>query len=91
MSALAVTTYRRMAADLEAMQVQTKKAFISALIQLTEIEGLSGLQAARRLGVSQAHVARTLQTLRLAGLIRPAASLPTAVETEAIRPRPEGS
>jgi DNA-binding MarR family transcriptional regulator len=77
MNQLAVTTYRRMSADLEALERQTKKAFVQALIQLTQIEGLSGLQAARRLGVSQPHVARTLAALRLAGVIRPAAFPPS--------------
>lgn len=67
---LAVTTYRRMAADLEAMQAQTRQAFVNALVELVEVHGMSGLEASRRLGVSQAHVSRVLAALRLAGLMR---------------------
>ena len=67
---LSVTTYRRMAADLEALQAQTRQAFVNALVELVEVHGLSGLEASRRLGVSQAHVSRVVAALRLAGLMR---------------------
>lgn len=68
---LDVTTYLRMAADLRALEVQTKKAFVRALITLTD-EGLSGSEAARRLGVSQAHCSRTLGALLASGLLQAA-------------------
>jgi hypothetical protein len=72
---LAATTYRRLAADLRALEQQTRSAFLEAVIELVGRQGLSGIEAARQLGVSQPHVARTVATLRLAGLI-PAATQP---------------
>ena len=71
---LEVATYRRMAADLRALEQQTRNAFLAALVALHR-EGVSGLEASRRLGVSQPHVARTLAALRLAG-VAPAESPP---------------
>lgn len=65
---LEVTTYRRLAADLRALETQTRRAFLDALVALSRA-GVSGLEASRRLGVSQPHVARTLGALRLAGVI----------------------
>lgn len=87
---LAVTTYRRMAADLAALQAQTRQAFVNALIELVEVQGVSGLEASRRLGVSQAHVSRVLTALRLAGLMR-AGSEPMPAALREVPSGPSGS
>lgn len=68
---LEVTTYLRLQADQRALGAQTRAAFVSALIALTA-EGVSGLEASRRLGVSQPHVSRILGALRAAGILRSA-------------------
>jgi transposase len=91
---LAVTTYRRMSADLEALQAQTRRAFVNALVELIEVQGLSGLEASRRLGVSQAHVSRVTSALRLAGLMRcdrPAENAPTPAAEREVPAVPSGS
>lgn len=78
---LAVTTYKRLAADLAALEQQTKNAFIAALVALVN-EGVSGREASRRLGVSQPHVSRTLVALRASGVL-PTASQPAEPERSA--------
>jgi transposase len=68
---LEVTTYLRLQADARALEQQTRQAFIAALVALTE-EGVSGLEASRRLGVSQPHVSRVLGALRASGILQSA-------------------
>lgn len=65
---LEVTTYLRLQADSLALEQRTRQAFVAALVALTE-EGVSGLEASRRLGVSQPHVSRVLGALRASGVL----------------------
>lgn len=65
---LEVTTYLRLQADQRALEQQTRAAFIRAVIELND-QGLSGLAIAKRLGVSQPHVSRTLFALRASGQV----------------------
>ena len=53
---LEVATYRRMAADLQALQVRARAQFMRAVLELATA-GVSGLETARRLGCSQPHAA----------------------------------